>query len=234
MVTSATPLASASLAQSADTRAIGKGKDGGGSDRYSSLAMSSAFQGALWDVEGGSATVKGSPKKEKVITPSPPRELGERRPTPGKPMGKIEICLVKYWFCSLFIFTDRNAELSMVLVNMHTLMSFKVVYMGFVPAILSRANKLSTLTGCFICTPCTGGDLRVTVDVKDMLRDDMWPQLDAKVFGKNLHGPLIDRILEIPMDIHEGRANGYIQIQAFDTQTWVFPKIDANIRCTSK
>lgn len=79
-----------------------------------------------------------------------------------------------------------------------------------------------------------GGDLHVTLDVKDMLRDGVWPDLDAKVFGKNLHGPLIDRILELPMDIHEGRANGYIQIRAFDTKTWLFPRIDGNIRCKSK
>lgn len=74
----------------------------------------------------------------------------------------------------------------------------------------------------------------MTVDVTEMLRSYRLPDLDLKVFGKDLYGPLIDRILEIPLDIHDGRANGYIQVRAFDTETWLFPKIDGDIKCRSK
>lgn len=114
MMTSSSPLTSNSLAQNADIHAIGKGKEGGGSDRYSSLAMSSAIQGAFWDIDGGGASVKGSPKKEKILTPSPPRVLGERRPTPGRPMGEIILYKMGYRFCSLFPSTYQTLILGMM------------------------------------------------------------------------------------------------------------------------
>ncbi len=47
-----------------------------------------------------------------------------------------------------------------------------------------------------------GGRVRVRVSSKDIHK--AFPETKIVVRAMNLHAPLIDRLLEIPMDIHEG------------------------------
>ena len=43
--------------------------------------------------------------------------------------------------------------------------------------------------------------------------------------GTDLHGPLIERMVELPMDIYEGRVNGEFKIKASDCDSWEFPEM---------
>ena len=46
----------------------------------------------------------------------------------------------------------------------------------------------------------------IRVDCKRL--GDAYPDTDISISGRNIHAPLIERILELPMDIYEGeRAN---------------------------
>lgn len=47
-----------------------------------------------------------------------------------------------------------------------------------------------------------GGRVRVRVSSKDIHK--AFPDTKIVIRAMNLHAPLIDRLLEIPMDIHEG------------------------------
>ena len=56
-----------------------------------------------------------------------------------------------------------------------------------------------------------GGKLRVLVRASGMQADTskgLWPQLLISVAGQDLHAPLIERIVKLPMDIHAGRVGG--------------------------
>ena len=58
-----------------------------------------------------------------------------------------------------------------------------------------------------------GGKLRVRVRATDLQADTskgLWPQLLISVAGQTLHAPLIERIVELPMDIHAGRVGGRV------------------------
>ena len=46
--------------------------------------------------------------------------------------------------------------------------------------------------------------MRVRVNVKEMGIKDRLADLDVTVWGENLHAPLIERLLELPMDIYGG------------------------------
>ena len=46
--------------------------------------------------------------------------------------------------------------------------------------------------------------MRVRVNVKEMGIKDRLADLEAIIWGDNLHAPLIERLLELPMDIYTG------------------------------
>ena len=46
--------------------------------------------------------------------------------------------------------------------------------------------------------------MRVRVNVKEMGIMNRLADLDVTIWGENLHAPLIERLLELPMDIYGG------------------------------
>ncbi len=60
----------------------------------------------------------------------------------------------------------------------------------------------------------------------------LWPDLSVSIRGEALHGPLIERLLELPMDIHDGRVDGELRIRAYDAASWQFPELHGRIKCT--
>jgi len=55
-----------------------------------------------------------------------------------------------------------------------------------------------------------------------------FPQLD--VVGSNIHAPLVERLIELPMDISGGRLDGDFHLRSHDAKTWHFPAIDGRLR----
>jgi hypothetical protein len=51
------------------------------------------------------------------------------------------------------------------------------------------------------------------------------------VFGRGLAAPLIERLLELPLDIHSGSVDGELHIAANDDATWEFPAITGKLTC---
>ena len=49
-----------------------------------------------------------------------------------------------------------------------------------------------------------GGRVRVRVNVKEMGIQDRLADLELIIWGDNLHAPLMERIVELPMDIYGG------------------------------
>lgn len=49
-----------------------------------------------------------------------------------------------------------------------------------------------------------GGRVRVRVNVKEMGVRDRLADLELIIWGENLHAPLIERVVELPMDIYGG------------------------------
>ena len=52
--------------------------------------------------------------------------------------------------------------------------------------------------------------------------------------GEQLHGPLVERLLELPMDIHEGRVTGELRLRCHDTPSWQFPEIWGRLKCSGE
>ena len=51
----------------------------------------------------------------------------------------------------------------------------------------------------------TGGGIRARVVSKGLhLR---YPDTHVRIWGKNLHAPMADRVLELPMDVYEGESS---------------------------
>lgn len=79
-----------------------------------------------------------------------------------------------------------------------------------------------------------GGQLRVEVFANQISKgapprgstdaDGPWTDLAIKITGKDLHTPLIERLIELPMDIYQGRVNGTLTIKSKDTASWHFPE----------
>ncbi len=59
----------------------------------------------------------------------------------------------------------------------------------------------------------------------------VWPDLTVTIRGDQLHGPLVERLLELPMDIYEGRLDGELKLRAYDTPSWQFPELYGRIKC---
>lgn len=54
--------------------------------------------------------------------------------------------------------------------------------------------------------------------------------LQVAIKGKNLHAPLVERLIDLPMDITGGRINGELTLRAHNPQTWHFPSFGGRIR----
>lgn len=82
--------------------------------------------------------------------------------------------------------------------------------------------------------PGSGGRLRLRVS-------NVWPEdpdgamdLRISVYGRGFHAPLIDRLIELPMDINAGVVDGELHVRASDDDTWDFPAITGKIACTGE
>lgn len=53
----------------------------------------------------------------------------------------------------------------------------------------------------------------------------------VSVYGRGLHAPLIERLLELPFDIHSGTVDGELHVAANDDATWDFPAITGKLDC---
>jgi hypothetical protein len=51
------------------------------------------------------------------------------------------------------------------------------------------------------------------------------------ILGHDIHAPLVERLIELPMDISGGRLDGDFHLRSYDSATWHFPAIDGRIRC---
>lgn len=81
----------------------------------------------------------------------------------------------------------------------------------------------------------TGGHVQVLVRATGVVENDLgaggprMPSLEIIVRGRDLHAPLVERIIELPMDISAGRANGELIIRAHDIATWQFPEFHGRV-----
>ena len=81
----------------------------------------------------------------------------------------------------------------------------------------------------------SGGKLSVHIEADNVVNNDMasdgpiFPAMKIAICGHNLHAPLIERIVELPMDIKKGRLDGRIVISADDAASWSFPKFNGRV-----
>lgn len=81
----------------------------------------------------------------------------------------------------------------------------------------------------------TGGQLGVHIEADNVVKNDMlaggpiYPSMKIAINGKNLHAPLIERIVELPMDIKSGRLDGHFIISSDDASSWAFPKFHGRV-----
>lgn len=81
----------------------------------------------------------------------------------------------------------------------------------------------------------SGGKLDVHIEADHIIDNDMdsfgpvFPHMKISVHGQNLHAPLIERIVELPMDIKTGRLDGRITISSEDAESWMFPKFNGRV-----
>ncbi len=52
-----------------------------------------------------------------------------------------------------------------------------------------------------------GGRIRLRLNVKELAHPDRLADLDLTIWGDNLHAPLIERIVELPIDIYGGELS---------------------------
>lgn len=81
----------------------------------------------------------------------------------------------------------------------------------------------------------SGGKLDVHIEADNIIDNDMasfgpiFPSMRIAIHGHNLHAPLIERIVELPMDIKTGRLDGHIIITSEDAESWMFPKFNGRL-----
>ena len=81
----------------------------------------------------------------------------------------------------------------------------------------------------------SGGRLGVHIEADNVVHNDMatlgpvFPIMKIVVSGHNLHAPLIERIVELPMDIKTGRLDGHFVISSDDRDSWQFPKFNGRV-----
>ncbi|GAX75992.1 hypothetical protein CEUSTIGMA_g3435.t1 [Chlamydomonas eustigma] len=76
-----------------------------------------------------------------------------------------------------------------------------------------------------------GGHVTVTLRCSDIGLPDRRPNLFVSIRGADLHGPLVERTVELPMDVYEGRVGGELRIKSYDDDSWMFPEIYGLVRC---
>lgn len=79
-----------------------------------------------------------------------------------------------------------------------------------------------------------GGAVRVTVSGKDLFKENNTPDLQVEITGKHLHAPMLERLIEVPIDLQEGRVNGTVHITANTPRTWQMPRIDGQVKAKGK
>lgn len=84
-----------------------------------------------------------------------------------------------------------------------------------------------------VATTPPGGDLYLRVVGRDIGMQKKSGDLSVTVGGSRLSAPLIDRLLEIPMDISDGQIDGEITLRSFNAETWTFPDIYGKLRCSN-
>ncbi len=60
---------------------------------------------------------------------------------------------------------------------------------------------------------------------------DIANDLSISITANQLHAPLVERLIELPMDIHEGRISGELHIRCHDDASWEFPEFYGKLNC---
>ncbi|KAK9804274.1 hypothetical protein WJX72_004315 [[Myrmecia] bisecta] len=77
----------------------------------------------------------------------------------------------------------------------------------------------------------TGGCLDVHVTARGMGYPGRQADTRIAIQARDLHAPLVERILEIPMDIYDGRLDGRLELHCHDAATWHFPSFSGRVVC---
>lgn len=78
----------------------------------------------------------------------------------------------------------------------------------------------------------SGGDILISVTAENILNADFennTPSMRISINARDLHAPVIERLVELPMDINQGRLNGNLDIVAEDAPSWSFPKFHGRV-----
>lgn len=97
----------------------------------------------------------------------------------------------------------------------------------------SRLVIRSSHIGCLVSAvgPSGGGHLSVRVFHRWAQHENERDNLLVSVVGRGLDAPLIERLLELPFDIHSGTVDGELHVIANDDATWDFPAITGKLAC---
>lgn len=67
---------------------------------------------------------------------------------------------------------------------------------------------------------CAGGSFEVHLSAQNVNAPGVCPEVAATIQAQDLHAPLVERLLELPMDIYSGRLGGELRIRVYDQRTW--------------
>ena len=83
-------------------------------------------------------------------------------------------------------------------------------------------------------TQLSGGRVAVSVKASNMLQPGVWPECDVTISGVGLHAPIIERLIELPMDIYGGTLNGTFGIHMHSEREWrKFPAFSGRIEVSN-
>jgi hypothetical protein len=77
-----------------------------------------------------------------------------------------------------------------------------------------------------------GGRVRVHVGCTHLGTPERWPELTVRVEGANLHAPILEHLLDVPIDVHSGNLNGEVSLHCYDEASWDFPLLSGSVRGT--
>ena len=77
-----------------------------------------------------------------------------------------------------------------------------------------------------------GGRVRVHVGCAHMGVPERWPELTVKVEGTNLHAPMLEHLLDVPIDVHSGNLTGEVRLHCNDEASWDFPLLSGSVAGT--
>ena len=80
-----------------------------------------------------------------------------------------------------------------------------------------------------ILTRPTGGRLTVHATATSISTE---PSVALSVQGDNLHAPLLERVLDVPIDVYAGRVTGELTAAFDDAASWRFPRLGGRVRGT--